>query len=85
LVLRVIIKSELKENGALQICLKQPPGGYQSLYLKYWRALATIPEDQGYVVYGGEQSMQIVGGTLVAVVSVQSAVQAFQMGADGVH
>ena len=27
--------------------------------LKYWRQLAAVPENQGYVVYGGEQSMQI--------------------------
>jgi len=25
--------------------------------LKYWRSLAALPEEQGYVVYGGEQSM----------------------------
>ena len=33
--------------------------------LKYWRKLADLPEDQGYVVYGGEQSMQTRAGTLI--------------------
>jgi predicted AAA+ superfamily ATPase len=33
--------------------------------LKYWRPLASLPEDQGYVVYGGEQSMQTGAGTFV--------------------
>jgi predicted AAA+ superfamily ATPase len=34
--------------------------------LQYWRQLATIPEDQGYVVYGGEQSMQTRAGTFIS-------------------
>ena len=34
--------------------------------LKYWRPLASLPEDQGYVVYGGEQSMQTGAGTFVS-------------------
>lgn len=33
--------------------------------LKYWRTLAALPEDQGYVVYGGEQSMKTSAGTLI--------------------
>jgi len=34
--------------------------------LKYWRPLASLPEDQGYVVYGGEQSMQTSAGALIS-------------------
>jgi predicted AAA+ superfamily ATPase len=34
--------------------------------LKYWRPLASLPEDRGYVVYGGEQSMQTGAGTFVS-------------------
>lgn len=34
--------------------------------LKYWQPLADLPEDQGYVVYGGEQSMQTSAGALVS-------------------
>ena len=34
--------------------------------LKYWRSLASLPEDQGYVVYGGEQSMHTSGGELIS-------------------
>lgn len=34
--------------------------------LKYWRSLAALPEDQGHVVYGGEQTMQTSAGTLVS-------------------
>jgi uncharacterized protein len=34
--------------------------------LKYFRSLAALPEDQGYVVYGGEQSMQTIIGKLVS-------------------
>lgn len=34
--------------------------------LKYWRPLASLPEDQGYVVYGGEQSIQTGAGALVS-------------------
>jgi predicted AAA+ superfamily ATPase len=34
--------------------------------LKYWRSLAALPEDQGFVVYGGEQSMQTSAGTLIS-------------------
>ena len=34
--------------------------------LKYWRALASRPEDQGYVVYGGEQSMQTSAGAFIS-------------------
>jgi hypothetical protein len=34
--------------------------------LKYWRPLARLPEDQGYVVYGGEQSMQTGVGALIS-------------------
>lgn len=33
--------------------------------LKYWRQLADLPEDHGYVVYGGEQSMQTRAGELI--------------------
>jgi hypothetical protein len=34
--------------------------------LKYWRPLAGLPEDQGYVVYGGEQSLQTSAGAYVS-------------------
>jgi predicted AAA+ superfamily ATPase len=34
--------------------------------LKYWRPLASLPEDCGYVVYGGDQSMQTSAGVLVS-------------------
>jgi uncharacterized protein len=33
---------------------------------KYWQALASLPKDQGYVVYGGEQSMQTSAGVLIS-------------------
>ncbi len=35
-------------------------------HLKYWRALAALPDAQGYVVYGGEQSMQTGAGALIS-------------------
>jgi predicted AAA+ superfamily ATPase len=34
--------------------------------LKYWHTLAALPENQGYVVYGGEQSMQTSAGTFIS-------------------
>lgn len=34
--------------------------------LIYWRSLVNLPEDRGYVVYGGEQSMQTSVGTLIS-------------------
>lgn len=34
--------------------------------LKYWRPLASLPQDQGYVVYGGDQSMQTGSGALIS-------------------
>ena len=34
--------------------------------LKYWRSLATLPEDEGYVIYGGDQSMQTRAGALIS-------------------
>jgi predicted AAA+ superfamily ATPase len=34
--------------------------------LKYWRQLAGMAEDQGYVVYGGNQSMQTSQGSLTS-------------------
>jgi hypothetical protein len=34
--------------------------------LKYWRTLAGLPEDKGYVVYGGEQSMQTSAGAFIS-------------------
>jgi len=34
--------------------------------LRYWRPLAELPEDQGYVVYGGEQSMLTSTGAFVS-------------------
>ena len=34
--------------------------------LKYWRQLAGIPEDQGYVVYGGEKSLNTNNGSVVS-------------------
>jgi len=34
--------------------------------LNYWRSLAALPESQGYVVYGGEQSMQTSAGSLIS-------------------
>ncbi len=34
--------------------------------LKYWRPLASLPQDLGYVVYGGDQSMQTSAGALIS-------------------
>jgi uncharacterized protein len=34
--------------------------------LNYWQSLAALPENHGFVVYGGEQSMQISAGTLTS-------------------
>lgn len=34
--------------------------------LNYWRSLADLPENQEYVVYGGDQSMQTGAGTLIS-------------------
>jgi predicted AAA+ superfamily ATPase len=34
--------------------------------LVYWRSLVNLPKDQGYVVYGGEQSMQTGAGTFIS-------------------
>lgn len=34
--------------------------------LRYWRPLAGLSEEQGYVVYGGEQSLQTSSGTFVS-------------------
>ena len=34
--------------------------------LKYWRSLADLPDDRGYVVYGGDQSMQTSSGALIS-------------------
>lgn len=34
--------------------------------LKYWQSLADLPEEKGYVVYGGEQSMQTSTGALIS-------------------
>lgn len=34
--------------------------------LRYWRSLAASPENPGYVVYGGDQSMQTSAGTLIS-------------------
>jgi predicted AAA+ superfamily ATPase len=34
--------------------------------LKYWQSIAALPENQGYVVYGGEQSMQTGAGTFIS-------------------
>lgn len=34
--------------------------------LQYWCQLATIPEDHGYVVYGGEQYMQSSAGSFIS-------------------
>jgi len=34
--------------------------------LKYWRTLTSRPEDQGFVVYGGEQSMQTSAGAFIS-------------------
>ena len=33
--------------------------------LKYWRPLAALAEDQGYVVYGGDQSLQTSAGAFI--------------------
>lgn len=35
-------------------------------HLKYWRNLAALPDDQGYLIYGGEQSMQTSSGTFIS-------------------
>jgi predicted AAA+ superfamily ATPase len=40
--------------------------------LKYWRSLAALPEDQGYVVYGGEQSLQTSAGALIGWRNLES-------------
>lgn len=34
--------------------------------LKYWRQLANLPENAGFVVYGGEQSLQTSTGTFIS-------------------
>lgn len=34
--------------------------------LKYWRPLAGLTEEQGYVVYGGDQSLRTSGGAYVS-------------------
>lgn len=34
--------------------------------LQYWQSLANLPEGQGYVVYGGDQTMQTGAGSLVS-------------------
>jgi hypothetical protein len=34
--------------------------------LNYWRSLAALPENQEYVVYGGDQSMQTSAGALIS-------------------
>lgn len=34
--------------------------------LKQWRSLAGLPDDQGYVVYGGDQSLQTSVGHLIS-------------------
>jgi len=34
--------------------------------LKYWQSLASLLQDQGCVVYGGEQSMQTGNGALIS-------------------
>ena len=34
--------------------------------LKYWCKLAKIPEDQGYVVYGGDRSLQTNTGSFIS-------------------
>lgn len=34
--------------------------------LRFWRTLTTLSEDQGYVVYGSDQSMQTNAGTYVS-------------------
>jgi uncharacterized protein len=43
--------------------------------LKYWRQLTGMPEDQGYVVYGGEQSLKTSKGSFISwrdVVKIQN-------------
>jgi predicted AAA+ superfamily ATPase len=34
--------------------------------LKYWRQLAGMPEDQGYVIYGGEESVKTSIGSFIS-------------------
>lgn len=34
--------------------------------LRYWRLLAALPEGEGYVVYGGEQSMKTSAGKIIS-------------------
>ncbi|MFH1633547.1 MAG: ATP-binding protein [Chloroflexota bacterium] len=34
--------------------------------LKYWRQLAGMPDDHGYVVYGGERSLKTANGSFVS-------------------
>ncbi|MBC8496974.1 MAG: DUF4143 domain-containing protein, partial [Chloroflexi bacterium] len=40
--------------------------------LKYWRQLANLPENAGYVVYGGEQSLQTSAGAFVSWQQLES-------------
>ena len=35
-------------------------------HLKYWQSLANLPGNQGYVVYGGDQSMQSSAGSFIS-------------------
>ena len=35
-------------------------------HLQYWQSLANLPDDRGYVVYGGDQTMQTGAGNLVS-------------------
>lgn len=34
--------------------------------LKFWRAQAELPEDEGFVVYGGDQSLRTSAGSLIS-------------------
>ena len=59
----------LLENGEKIIPVEIKSGKTMSTSyfanLNYWRSLAGLPEDQGFVVYGGEQSMLTSAGGLI--------------------
>ena len=58
------------ENGARVTAVEIKSGKTMSTNyfdnLKYWRSLAASPENQEYVVYGGDQSMQTSAGSIIS-------------------
>jgi uncharacterized protein len=55
-----------KESHRLEIKSGQTMSTSYFDNLKYWRTLTSRPEDQGYVVYGGEQSMQTSASVFIS-------------------